>query len=170
MANILETARLFLRPVTLADSEAFTPVLGCPEVMQYSMTGAMNNEQIIMTINSWMASYDQYGFGPWALIHEGTLIGYAGLDVRVVEEQERTQITFRLAKDYWGKGIATEIAIAVRDYAFRFLKKKEIIAIVDPKNTASIRTITKIGMVFDKAVIYGGLPLSIYKIEQTYLL
>lgn len=166
MANILETSRLSLRPITLSDRDAFIPILGCPDVMQYSMTGAMDKEQISTTISNWMASYDQYGFGPWALIYEGKLIGYAGLDVRIVEEQERTQITFRLAKEYWGKGMATEVAVAVRDYAFGSLQKEEIIAIVDPENTASIHTITKIGMVFEKAVIYGGLSLHVYKIVQ----
>ena len=74
------------------------------------------------------------------------------------------QITFRLAEKYWGEGLATEIAIAIRDYAFSKLGLSEIIGIVDPQNAPSIHILEKIGMKFDRTVIYGGLSLQIYKL------
>jgi ribosomal-protein-alanine N-acetyltransferase len=153
MTKILKTKRTTLRLATFLDSDALMPVLGCAEVMHYSMTGVMVKPQIIATIAGWMSSYHQYGFGPWVMLHEWQVVGYAGLDVR-------------LAKAYWGKGLATEVAEAVRDYAFEVLGKKEIIALIDPVNTASIRTVTKIGMGFTKMVHYGGLDLSLYRLVR----
>ncbi len=120
---------------------------------------------ILTTIEDWIALYERHGFAPWAVMHNNMLIGYAGLDIRVIEETEQVQITFRLAESHWGQGFATELAIAIRDYAFTKLQLSAIIAIIDPENQASIRTISKIGMRFEKAVVYGGLALHMYKVN-----
>lgn len=162
--NILNTPRCRLRPFTIEDVESLTPILGCPKVMRYSMTGAMDLPTISSTINGWIALYKSHEFGPWAVVHQGQLIGYAGLDSRVIEGAEQVQITFRLAESHWGKGFATELAVAIRDYAFNNLGLTALVAIVDPENIASIQTISKIGMQFEKEVIYGGLSLHLYKI------
>lgn len=162
--TILSTPRCTLRPFIQNDAENLIPILGSETVMRYSMTGAMDLPAINITINGWIALYESHGFGPWAVIHQGQLIGYAGLDNRVAEEIEQVQITFRLAESYWGKGFATELALAIRDYAFHHLKIPSLIAIVDPENLASIYTISKIGMQFEKEVVYGGLYLHLYKI------
>lgn len=162
--SILTTSRCTLRPFIQADTENLIPILGSEVVMYYSMTGAMDLPTIRTTIEDWILLYEQRGFSPWAVMHNNMLIGYAGLDMRVVEGIEQVQITFRLAESHWGQGFATDLAIAIRDYAFTRLQLSEIIAIIDPENQASIRTITKIGMQFEKAVIYGGLSLHVYKI------
>ena len=162
--TILTTSRCTLRPFTQEDAELLIPILGSEVVMHYSMTGAMDLPTIRTTIEDWISLYKQRGFSPWAVMHNNMLIGYAGLDMRVVEGIEQVQITFRLAESHWGKGFATELALAIRDYAFARLQLSEIIAIIDPENQASIRTISKIGMQFEKAIIYGGLPLHVYKV------
>ncbi len=162
--SILTTSRCTLRPFTKADAENLIPILGSEAVMRYSMTGVMDLPTISSTINGWISLYESHEFGPWAVVHQGQLIGYAGLDSRVVEEIEQIQITFRLAEGHWGQGFATELAIAIRDYAFTKLQLPEIIAIIDPENRASLRTISKVGMQFEKTVIYGGLSLHMYKV------
>lgn len=162
--SILTTSRCTLRPFTQEDAENLIPILGAEAVMRYSMTGAMDLPTIRATIDTWISLYEQHGFSPLAVMHNNMLIGYAGLDLRVVEGIEQVQITFRLAESHWGQGFATELAIAIRDYAFNKLQLSEIIAIIDPENQASIRTISKIGMKFEKAVIYGGLLLHVYKV------
>jgi ribosomal-protein-alanine N-acetyltransferase len=163
---ILETERCIVRPFTQEDAENLMPILGSEAVMHYSMTGAMDLSTILTTIEDWIALYERYGFAPWAVMHNNMLIGYAGLDIRVVKEIEQVQITFRLAESHWGQGFATELAIAIRDYAFTSLGLSKVIAIIDPDNQASIRTISKIGMRFEKAVIYGGLSLHVYKVSS----
>lgn len=163
----IRTTRCRLRLFTLLDAEVLLPVLGSVDVMRYSMTGPMDLQSIRQTLEQWITLYGQYGFGPWAVMHEGQLIGYAGLDIRIIDNVEQVQITFRLAKEYWGKGLATELATAVRDYAFNTLRLHSIIAIINPSNVASERTLTKIGMQFEKAAIYGGLPLYIYHISNS---
>jgi ribosomal-protein-alanine N-acetyltransferase len=164
--TILSTSRCTLRPFTKADAQSLIPILGSEAVMRYSMTGVMDLPTISSTINGWINLYESHGFGPWAVVHQGQLIGYAGLDSRVVEEIEQIQITFRLAQSCWGKGFATELALSIRDYAFTKLQLSKIIAIIDPENKASIRTISKIGMQFEKTIIYGGLSLQVYSMRS----
>lgn len=161
---ILTTPRCTLRPFIQEDAGDLIPILGSEAVMRYSLTGAMDLPAIRATIDTWISLYEQRGFSPLAVMHNNMLIGYAGLDIRVVEEIEQVQITFRLAENHWGQGFATELAIAIQDYAFTKLQLSEIIAIIDPENQASIRTISKIGMRFQKSVVYGGLSLHVYKV------
>lgn len=69
-------------------------------------------------------------------------------------------------RNQWGKGFATEVSEILIQYAFDTLKLKEIIAIVDPKNIASINILRKIGMGYQKTTNYQGLELDIYNILQ----
>jgi RimJ/RimL family protein N-acetyltransferase len=165
MKEILRTSRLHLRCFDKNDAVALLPILSDKAVMRFSMTGIMNETQVENAIKSWIQAYEQDGFSPWALIYENKLIGYAGLDKRIVEDKERVQITMRIAQNYWGKGFATEIGEAILEFAFTKLNLKEVIAIVDPENKASIAFLANIGMKFSKAVVYGGLNLRVYSAQ-----
>jgi ribosomal-protein-alanine N-acetyltransferase len=158
------TPRCCLRLFTQQDTEALIPILGCPKVMQYSMTGVMSLPAIITAIEQWTKLNKTHGVSPFAVIYEEQLIGYAGLDIRNIEGIEQVQLTFRLAEKYWGKGLASELANAIKAHAFGDLGLSEMIAITDPKNHASIRILVKIGMKFSKEITYGGLRLNLYKI------
>lgn len=164
---ILTTPRCILRILTQNDAEALIPILGSDKVMQYSMTGAMDLSTIRTTIDDWISLNNTYGFCPWAVIHNDKLIGYAGLDVRKIDETDKVQITFRLAENYWNQGFATEISESILDYAINKIKLPEVVAIIDPDNMASVRTLNKIGLRFKKKIIYSGLSLHLYNINAT---
>ena len=165
MKEILRTNRLYLRCFDKNDATDLLHILSDKEVMRFSMTGVMDEAQVENTIESWIRAYEQDSFSPWALIYENKLIGYAGLDKRIVEDKENVQITMRIAQNYWGKGFATEIGEAILEFAFTKLNLKELIAIVDPENKASIGFLENIGMKFSKAVVYGGLNLHVYSAQ-----
>ncbi len=162
---ILRTQRTYLKEFTNSDIDSLASLLADPEVMRFSMTGPMTKEETQKLLRSWIENYKIAINSPWAIIYEEQLIGFAGFDVRIVEEQEKRQITFRLMRDYWGKGLATELAKALKDYAFSKLMLNEFIAIVDPNNLASIRTLEKIGMVYDKTINYEGLDRRIFSLH-----
>jgi RimJ/RimL family protein N-acetyltransferase len=79
-----------------------------------------------------------------------------------------TEIGFRLARPFWGRGFATEAARAVRDHAFDTLALPRLIAIIDPGNLASIRVAEKIGMRYEKDVSFEGYthPDRLYALER----
>jgi ribosomal-protein-alanine N-acetyltransferase len=163
---ILTTERTYLREFNNLDTEALTLLLADPKVMHFSMSGIMTREESQKRLESHIENYKIGIHSPWAIIHQDNLIGFAGFDLHIVENEEKVQIAFRLMRDQWGKGLATEVSKALIKYAFDTLKLKEIIAIVDPKNISSINTLRKIGMAYQKTVNYQGLELDVYNILQ----
>ena len=73
------------------------------------------------------------------------------------------EIGWRVARAHWGRGLATEAALAAAEYGFQTLALKEILAFTTPANTASRRVMEKIGMTyefdFDHPLIEKGHPL-----------
>lgn len=61
---------------------------------------------------------------------------------------EHIEIGWHLARKYWGRGLATEAARAIRDYGFETLRLERIYAIADPDNTPSLKVMERIGMTF----------------------
>jgi len=73
-----------------------------------------------------------------------------------VNGQPEIEIGYRLAKSAWGQGYATEAARSVRDFAFLTLGMKRLIAMIDPSNVASIRVAEKIGMRYERDVMFDS--------------
>ena len=69
---------------------------------------------------------------------------------------EEIEIFYGLAKEYWGKGLATEAGKAVLHYGFDTIGLDEIVAVTHSANVASIRVIEKLGLIYKKKV--QGLP------------
>jgi RimJ/RimL family protein N-acetyltransferase len=55
------------------------------------------------------------------------------------------EIGFHLRPDYWGKGLGTEAAKAVIDYAFTTLKANDLFAEHHPNNIGSMKLLEKLG-------------------------
>src|SRR5437667_7416691 len=123
-------------------------VFGDSEVMRFS-DGTKTPAQVRQWIAQWIDDlYHQWGFGMWASVRacDEMTIGYRGLSRfpgRLGPGQ--TEIGFRLARPYWGRGFATEAVKAARDYAFATLALPKLVALVDPANVASIRVVQKAG-------------------------
>ena len=58
-------------------------------------------------------------------------------------------------KKYWGKGYATEMAQALKEYAFGQLGLTRIIALINPENVASAKVAQRIGMKLEKSIVRG---------------
>jgi RimJ/RimL family protein N-acetyltransferase len=105
-----------------------------------------------------------HGFGLYAaeLIETKTFIGFIGLNIPNFQApfMPAVEIGWRLAFDYWGRGLATEGARAVIDYAFLTLQLPEIVAFTVPQNLRSRRVMQKLGMVHDSSgdFDYPNLP------------
>lgn len=56
------------------------------------------------------------------------------------------EIGYCFKKAYWGMGLATEAATAVRDWFFANTDHDHLIGFTDPENHASQRVLLKIGM------------------------
>lgn len=155
----LTTERLFLRHFHILDHEPMYRVFGDPEVMRFG-DGGQTKEWVHAWLRTCLERYHQtWGFGPYAVVeeHSQNVIGYCGLFFFPdVAGQPEVEIGYRLARSVWGQGYATEAAQAVRDFAFNTLGIKRLIAMIDPSNAASIRVAEKIGMHYEKDVMFDG--------------
>jgi RimJ/RimL family protein N-acetyltransferase len=86
----------------------------------------------------------------------GALIGHCGLLDKEIESATEIDLVYVFAKSAWSKGYATEIAIALRDYAFEVIGLDRIVALIEPENFASQHVAEKIGMTHEKDVIRPG--------------
>ena len=76
------------------------------------------------------------------------------------------ELGYRFSKNHWGKGYATEAAIACLDYAFSTLGAKKLISIIEPNNIASLKVAEKAGLQLEKTTVYHNIKVFIYSIKK----
>lgn len=173
MKVLVETDRLILREIILTDIEGMYELDSDPEVHKYLGNNPVKEkEEVIEVINFIRQQYIVNGIGRWAIIDKKTndFIGWTGL--KYVTELTNNHknyydLGYRLRKKYWGKGIATESAIASLDYAFDKLNAKEVYAMADCKNDDSNKILKKLGLNFIEKFELDGVEHNWYKIIKT---
>jgi RimJ/RimL family protein N-acetyltransferase len=85
------------------------------------------------------------GYGMWAVEDRATggLIGRIGF--YEPEGWPGMELGWMLAREHWGRGLATEGARAALQFAFATLQKPQVISLIRPENVASIRLAEKLG-------------------------
>lgn len=159
----LETARLHLRMFTLDDLDALACIFDDPRVTKHLGTGqAASREETANALHSFIRHWQQHGFGRWAVVDKehGELIGYGGLRSLF----GTPEVTYLLAKSYWGRGLATEVARACLRYGFNELASERIVAITKLENVVSQRVLQKVGMKYEKHANYFGMEVMCYRI------
>lgn len=151
MNTKIETKRLILRPITIADAQDFFELDANPKVHKYLGNNPVSSiEQSKTMIKDILEQYKTNGIGRLAIVLKDTneFIGWSGLKYEQVLRKEFNyyDLGYRLKEQFWGKGYATEAAIASLDYGFNDLKLKEICAAADVNNLASNYILKKIGM------------------------
>ena len=150
----LQTARLILRRWHDADREPFAIINGDPRVMEF-FPATLSREQSDALIKRIETHFRQHGFGLYAaeLRSKGTLAGFIGLNVPAFKARFTpcVEAGWRLSRDLWGQGLATEGARAVVDYGFHALCLQEIVSFTVPANLRSRRVMEKAGMTYNPA-------------------
>lgn len=167
---IAKTERLFLRHFHVADLEAMADVFGDAEVMRFGR-GPQPREWVQEWLRKCQEDYYQkWGFGLWAVVRkpDGRVIGFCGLTrFDDVDGKPEIEIGYRLARAFWGCGLATEAVRAARDYAFEILGLPRLVAIIDPQNTASIHVVQKVGLRYEKDVIFREKMQRLYALHRS---
>ncbi|MBN8827716.1 MAG: GNAT family N-acetyltransferase [Sphingobacteriia bacterium] len=148
----LEAERVILREWKEEDVEPFAKINQDPKVMEF-MPKLLTKQEVNEWIERIKLHFKNNNFGMFACELKETkkFIGYIGLQ-NVAFEASFTpcvEVAWRLASDHWGKGLATEGAKRVLEFAFNDLKLKEVLAFTVPKNLPSRRVMEKLGMTHD---------------------
>jgi len=165
--GVLQTARLLLREFTPLDADALALVLSDPETMRY-YPAPYDRASVERWIERNRQRYQDDGVGLWAMELTKTqqIIGDCGIILQQVEGERLYEIGYHLRRDFWGQGLATEAAIACRDWAFAHLKADRLISLIRPENLPSCRVAERTGMTVWKEVNWQGLPHCVYSIER----
>jgi RimJ/RimL family protein N-acetyltransferase len=83
------------------------------------------------------------GFGPWLLLEDGAIVGNAGF--HGPPQEGVVELGYGLAPEAWGRGLATEAARALVEWARADGRVERIVADVDASNAASQAVLAKVG-------------------------
>ena len=144
---VLESERLVLREIMETDVKEIFELRSDPEVMKYIPRPlAKTSEDALEFIRAMAKGLDEKFLINWAITLKGDnrLIGLICL-IRMQPENYRSEIGYLLHRGSQGKGIVSEAAKAVIDYAFDTLKFHSLEAVIDPENGASERVLIRNG-------------------------
>jgi RimJ/RimL family protein N-acetyltransferase len=152
--GVVETERLVLRRWRDDDAPELAAINADREVMRFIGAGTplgrgLSDELLRRFESEW----DDRGFGLWAVQERDAgprppLLGFCGLTVPMFlpEVLPAVEVGWRLARAAWGRGIATEAARAALAFGFEACGLREVVAVVAPQNTRSLRVCAKLGM------------------------
>jgi RimJ/RimL family protein N-acetyltransferase len=153
MTDELRTERLLLRQWHDHDLDLWAALNADPEVREF-LGGTLTREQSAAALGRFRDDLAARGWGWWAVEVAGTgeFAGFAGLDP-VEKEMPFTgvEIGWRLARQAWGQGYATEAARACLGYGFDTLRLPEILAVAAAGNVRSHAVMRRLGMTHDPA-------------------
>lgn len=155
--NVLETARLTLRRLTLDDAAFILTLVNDPDFIRFigdKKVRSLEDARRYLSEGP-LASYAQHGFGLYMteLRSDGTPIGMCGLLKR--EELDDADVGFAFLPPFRGQGYATEAAAAALEHGRTHFGLNRIVAIVSPDNAGSKRVLSKLGLNFERKFRLG---------------
>lgn len=150
MTAVLHTTRMILRDVEPGDLDALLALDADPGVKRYIDGGlAVDRDEIAEMLEFWLTIPERApGSGFFAAIEVDTerFLGWFHLRPRLKDPIDEPELGYRLHRDTWGRGLATEGSIALVDHAFEDLGAVRVWAETMTVNTASRRVMEKAGM------------------------
>lgn len=153
--QIITTERLILRPWREEDLVPYAKMNADPRVME-CFPATLTREESDQQAQKFQTKMQEKGWGLWAVSvpDVADFIGFIGLnpvDKTTLDASfsPATEIGWRLAYDYWGRGYATEGAKACLEFAFETLNLEELVSFTTAQNRRSRAVMEKIGMHHD---------------------
>ena len=155
----LATDRLLLRPQAAEDAPALVALWTDPGVTRH-MGGPRDRAFLEAEFAKTAADPARERFDLWPVVEKasGRVVGHCGLLDKEIEGRLEIELVYVIAESSWGRGYATEIAIAVRDHAVRTMGIGRLVALIDPANAGSERVALKAGFRLDREVTRPGGP------------
>jgi [ribosomal protein S5]-alanine N-acetyltransferase len=148
---ILESDRLFFRPHEPADLDSFCAMEMDPEVRRYVGGYPRSRQDAERKFPSGQLQQASGRLGVWATVLKasGQYIGRCGLYPHINSAGEtvagEATLSFYIAREYWGQGLASEAALAFVEFGWKQLHLSRIVATVQVGNAASVRILEKLG-------------------------
>ena len=166
MTIVAESTRLQLKTFSQQDADGFYHLNNDPLVIQYTGDTAFASVDATSHFISHYRHYQSYGFGRWSVyLNHSQYVGFCGL--RYSPNTKEVDLGFRLLREYWNQGIATEAAQLALALGFRKYHLKSIIAKAMEANLASIQVLKKLGFNFEKCLEQGPSKWKQYRLTRS---
>ncbi|OZB96149.1 GNAT family N-acetyltransferase [Paenibacillus sp. XY044] len=144
----LETERFVLRELHSDDAKEYYSYFSDDEVTKYwGYPGPKNMETASKTFTRFQNAFTRKEMITWGIAakEDDQIIGTCILNDFV--RASMVNLSYNLSRDYWGKGIMTEVLKTIIPFAFHELDMNRIQAKVMPENNASVKLLSKLGFV-----------------------
>lgn len=150
----LRTERLLLREWRDGDRAPFAALNADPVAMEH-FPATLSRAESDAFVARMQARLVEHGWGLWALerLADGEFLGFTGLAYFAdgLPFAPATEVGWRLRREFWGHGYATEAGRAALRYAFSVLALDEVVSMTAVTNVASQRVMQRLGMTHDPA-------------------
>lgn len=156
MKSIIHTDRVIIRELTLENKNEFISLYQDEKVSKYLTKQTVQADE--EKFNTALLGYKtRTPLGRWGIFDPANdkFMGVATLKPADADAS-RIELGYVLHYDFWGRGLAKEIALALADYGFNQLGLNEICAVTDPENKISQHVLTKIGFTREGSVFWYG--------------
>jgi ribosomal-protein-alanine N-acetyltransferase len=129
-------------------------------------------EQVEQEIRRWLERWESWGLSLCSLERreDGRIVGRAGFLLWDPETWEipgdETELGWLLVREHWGRGYATEAALALRDWAFEERGLRRRISLISHENVRSLRVAERIGERYERDIEIDGKPGRLYAVER----
>lgn len=164
---ILETPRLRLRELVPDDLDFVAAMLADPDVNRYYERQFTRAESEAF-LNRQLSRYERDGHGLWLVTDRATgePMGTIGLAWQEVEDERLPEVGWLLHRPFWGRGYATEAAVASRDAAFDRWGRAFVVSLIRPVNLRSQRVAQRIGMKPGRLVQFHGFEHIVFRCDR----
>jgi [ribosomal protein S5]-alanine N-acetyltransferase len=165
--DTVETERLIGRRIEPGDFRLLCQLLQNPQVAA-TLGGVRSDDEVREFLSAHLAHWERLGFGRW-MWHskaDGRFVGRAGLYTQNVNGKDEVEIGYAVIPEFWGQGLATEMARVSIEIGFSQLGLPEIISFTMPTNLASRRVMEKCGLVFERELDWKSLPHVLYRLKR----
>lgn len=165
----LETARLILRPLKESDLEPIAAAASDPEAVRFVGGKVATREETWRKLATIPGMWALFGFGYWVVERksDGEVIGQAGFaDFKrdmTPSLEGVPEMGWSFARHAWGQGYASEAGTAALGWADEALPGREIVAIIDADNLASVRVAEKLGFARREEGVYRDAPILVFR-------
>lgn len=176
MQFYIETERLILRDILVSDIEGIFELDSDPIVHKYLGQKPIKTKEKAAEIIAFIHSqYKNLGIGRFAAIEKdsGDFIGWSGLKLNTGKKEalngktEFYDVGFRFIPRYWGKGYATESALAALNFGFNKMNLETIVGAAEVDNIASNKVLQTIGLRFINEFTYQNTPCNWYELKNS---
>ncbi|MEV6164129.1 GNAT family N-acetyltransferase [Streptomyces sp. NPDC052052] len=161
---MIESQRLFMRPLRVSDVDAFVELHTDPQVNRF--VGSFSRHQARERLTAIERQWAERGHGLCAieLKSSGEFVGRSGL--QYWEQFDEVELGWTLRTDHWGRGYATEAARACLEWGFATLDARYFTALIRPGNEASVRVAERLGFAPRREDHLQGNPVTVYAVDR----